>query len=198
MGQDTTPLGTIGLSTWVDAVVALLQESPEPVVLVGHSMGGMVITAAADALPAQVRVAVYVCAFLPLDGEMLLELATRPEGASTALQQVPTADGLALTVSPESARAAFYGLCPPAAREAAIARLTPQTLRAVIDPVRLKHVVAVPRVYIECTADRAMPIQLQRFMAGRSPGIRVHTLDADHSPFLSRPAELLAILQNQL
>jgi hypothetical protein len=56
----------------------------------------------------------------------------------------------------------------------------------------------VPRHYIECTEDRAIPVALQRFMASRVPGIRVQSLKTDHSPFLSMREELAAALQNQL
>lgn len=199
-GDDHTPVAGVGLQRWVDRVVEELLRFDRPPVLVGHSMGGMVITAAADTVPERVARAVCVCAFLPQHGETLFALASRPECASdTALVQEATPDGLCLTVPEASARAAFYGLCPAGAAAAAIARLRPLPLQTVLDPVQLRHAAPpVPRSYIACSQDRAMPVALQRFMAGRSPGIAMQTLDADHSPFLSRPRELLAALQNQL
>jgi pimeloyl-ACP methyl ester carboxylesterase len=199
-GDDQTPVAGIGLSTWIDRVVEELKNYPSPPILVGHSMGGMVITGAADVVPERVSRAVYLCAFLPQDGESLFELASRPECANdTALVQEATPDGLCLTVTPASARAGFYGLCPPDAAEAALFSLRPLPLRTVMDPVRLQHTGSpVPRSYIACSADRAMPVALQRFMAGRSPGIAMQTLATDHSPFLSQPAALLQALQNQL
>jgi pimeloyl-ACP methyl ester carboxylesterase len=199
-GEDRTPAAEVGLSTWIDHVVAELQRSDQPVVLVGHSMGGMVITGAADAVPQCVARAVYVCAFLPEDGESLLELASRPECAEkTALTLEPTPDGLCMTVAPAVARASFYGLCPTADADAAVARLRPLPLKTMIDPIRLRHSQPpVPRSYIACSEDRAIPIGMQGFMAGRSPGICLQTLAADHSPFVSRPGALLAALQNQL
>jgi pimeloyl-ACP methyl ester carboxylesterase len=194
MGEDRTALSAIGLQTWTDRVLQELGTFATPPILVGHSMGGMVITAAADAAPDKVRLCVYVCAFLPRDGESLLSLATRPEGASTALTQESTPDGLCVTVPAASARVAFYGRCTDAVADAAIGKLSLQPLRPVLEPVRLHAVVPVPRVYIECTEDRAMPIALQRFMAGRSPGIRLHSLPSDHSPFLSMAPALTALL----
>ena len=199
-GDDQTPVAGIGLSTWIDRVVQELGTYDSPPILVGHSMGGMVITGAADALPVQVARAIYVCAFLPQDGESLLDLASRPECANdTALVQEATPDGSCLTVTADSARVGFYGLCPPAAVDAALRRLRPLPLRTVMEPLRLRHSTApVPRSYIACTEDRAMPVALQRFMAGRSPGIAMQTLASDHSPFLSQPDSLLRALQNQL
>jgi pimeloyl-ACP methyl ester carboxylesterase len=52
----------------------------------------------------------------------------------------------------------------------------------------------VPRVYVECTDDRTIPISSQRRMQQQVPGARVETLWADHSPYLSRPEALSAIL----
>jgi len=52
----------------------------------------------------------------------------------------------------------------------------------------------VPRTYIECTQDRTIQVESQRLMQQMSPGASVVTLDADHSPYLSRPAELASAL----
>jgi pimeloyl-ACP methyl ester carboxylesterase len=196
MGNDTTPAASVGLQSWIDRTVQALHDSPEPVVLVGHSMGGMVITGAAAVLPAKVARLVYVCAFLPLPGEALFELASRPEGASTLVQQNPTADGLCTVVPPDNARITFYGLCPAAATDAAVARLGPLPIKTVLDPlpVTVADLSTLPRHYVECTEDCAIPIALQRFMWARQPGIVVHTLHSDHSPFVSQPAALAALL----
>ena len=199
-GDDRTPVEGVGLQTWIDTVVDALRGFERPPVLVGHSMGGMVITGAADAVPELVAQAVYVCAFLPQDGESLMEIASRPEClADTALVQEPTPDGLCVTVTPESARAGFYGHCQDADIAAALPRLRPLPVRTVLDSIHLRHATPpVPRHFIACTEDRAMPIALQRYLISRSPGIAVTTLVSDHSPFLSHPDALLAAIQNQL
>jgi pimeloyl-ACP methyl ester carboxylesterase len=196
MGEDHTPLKDVTMQTWTDRVVKELAGFATPAVLVGHSMGGMVITAAADAAPERVSRLVYVCAFLPQDGESLVSLATRPEGASSLLQQIPSADGLSVSVTPESARLAFYGECSVADAARAVARLTPQPLQPALAPLKLSNAQAarLQRVYVECTQDRAISIELQRFMVKRAAGVRLESLPADHSPFLSMPAGLLPLL----
>ncbi len=200
LGADQTPLDTISLQTWTDRVVKALHDSPRPQILVGHSMGGMVITTALDALPEKVASVVYLCAFLPQDGESLYALATRPEGAATQIIQEATPDGLCVTVAPMVAMQGFYGCCRVGDALAAASRLQPLPVRPVLDTVSLGNpaAAAVPRHYIECTEDRAIPVALQRFMASRVPGIRVQSLKTDHSPFLSLREELAAALQNQL
>ena len=95
-----------------------------------------------------------------------------------------------------NARLAFYGECSAADAARAAARLTPQPLQPVLAPLQLRNAQAarLPRVYVECTQDRAIPIELQRFMATRAAGARLESLPADHSPFLSMPARLLPLL----
>jgi pimeloyl-ACP methyl ester carboxylesterase len=196
MGDDPTPLKEVTMQAWTGRVVKELADFATPAILVGHSMGGMVITAAADAAPGRVSRLVYVCAFLPQDGESLLSLATRPEGATSLLQQTPSADGVSVSVTPENARLAFYGECSAADAARAASRLTAQPLQPVLAPLRLRNAqtARLPRVYVECTQDRAIPIELQRFMAARAAGARLESLPADHSPFLSMPARLLPLL----
>ena len=53
---------------------------------------------------------------------------------------------------------------------------------------------SLPRTYIECTADRTIPITSQRKMQAMSPGAQVVTIDTDHSPYLSRPHDLAEAL----
>ena len=57
---------------------------------------------------------------------------------------------------------------------------------------------SLPRTYVECTEDRTIPISSQRRMQAMSPGARVVTLDADHSPYLSRPVELADALERAI
>jgi hypothetical protein len=80
----------------------------------------------------------------------------------------------------------------------ALARLCiqPEPTVPLATPVKLTdaNFGRVPRVYVECLRDRAGPISLQRKMQAASPCQRVLALDTDHSPFLSRPDELAALL----
>jgi hypothetical protein len=112
------------------------------------------------------------------------------------LEQQVSPDGVASVVPPDAALRAFYGACDPAIARAAAARLTPQPLQPVLDPLPAGNLAAAAlrKTYVECTRDGAIPVSLQRFMWARVPGIRVHTLAADHSPFLSTPDGLLQVL----
>src|SRR5258705_11847133 len=76
-GADGTPRAAVTLAHYVACVGRLLEAAAEPVVLVGHSMGGMVVSAALDAWPAKGRPLVYISPVVPVDGEALNEASGR-------------------------------------------------------------------------------------------------------------------------
>ena len=73
-GDDTTPIPDISLASYVQRVVDTLDAQDKNVVLVGHSAGGVPITAAAETRPEKIRTLVYLTAFLPKSGQVLSEL----------------------------------------------------------------------------------------------------------------------------
>src|ERR1035441_10945961 len=79
-GEDQTPLAQVTLDAYARRVCGAL-ASGEPAVLVGHSMGGIVVTQAAARSPQHVAALIYVAAFLPADGQSLMDLAALPEAA---------------------------------------------------------------------------------------------------------------------
>ncbi|MDE2459599.1 MAG: hypothetical protein KGL20_10250, partial [Rhodospirillales bacterium] len=87
----------------------------------------------------------------------------------------------------------FYHLANPETAEHAAARLRPEPLGtfAAAAATPPPH---IPRAYIECTHDRAVPLALQRAMQAALPCALVLTLPADHSPFLSMPEQLAQAL----
>jgi pimeloyl-ACP methyl ester carboxylesterase len=74
-GQDRTPFREITLAAYTKRVCATLDAQAEPVILVGHSMGGIVITQVAEERLEKIQTLVYLTAFLPQNGESLLQLA---------------------------------------------------------------------------------------------------------------------------
>ena len=75
LGSDKTPISQVSLRLWTDRVCQVLDAETDPVILVGHSRGGIVISEAAEARPEKVQRLVYLCAFLLRDGESLIEVA---------------------------------------------------------------------------------------------------------------------------
>ena len=195
-GADRTPLANVTLDSYAKHVCDVIGREPEPVVLVGHSMGGIVITAAAERIPERIRTLVYLTAFLLGDGESLFAVAGGDPGSALTGNLVPSSDGLSLSVKPEAVVSAFYAECAPADAERASARLVPQALAPLTAPVRwtAERAGRIPRVYVECLRDRAISLAAQRRMVEARPCAKVFTLDTDHSPFYSAPEALAAHL----
>jgi len=195
-GDDRTPTAEVTLDAYARRVCDVLDAQTEPVVLVGHSMGGVVITAAAERRPHRIAALVYLCAFLPGDGDTLMKLAG---GDQTSLVlpnlEVSEEQGFA-TVRDQGIVPAFYARCSASDAASAKARLVPQPLEPFNAPVTVTQERAgrVPRYYVECLEDRAIPLALQRSMLAAHPCRRVFTLDTDHSPFFSAVEELMDCL----
>jgi pimeloyl-ACP methyl ester carboxylesterase len=197
-GSDTTPVEDVTLDAYAERVSAVLAEDPEPAILVGHSMGGVVITQAAARSRAHIALLVYVAAFLPRDGQSLLALTELPEGAGDQVQAniVVEGDPPVATMPPAAAPDALFACCTPAVVAWATARLGPQPVAPFAAPVRLgeRGIDDVPRAYVLCLRDRAIPTALQRRMIAESPCAHVVEIDTDHCPNLSATSELAAAL----
>jgi pimeloyl-ACP methyl ester carboxylesterase len=196
LGRDRTPVKRVSLAMWREHVCGIVDSVPGEVVLVGHSRGGIVLNEVAEHRPDRIRSLVYLCAFLLRDGECLFDLAGSDESSLVPRNTMMSDDKSTLTVREDALRETFYGECSD--EDVALARLCvqPEPSLPLATPVKVsdENFGRVPRVYVECLRDRAIPIALQRRMHGASPCQRVLTLDTDHSPFFSRPDELAALL----
>jgi len=170
-----------------------LDEQAEPAILVGHSMGGTVLSVVGEALPSKVHTLVYLTAMLVEDGVSLLSLVAKDEGSKVLENLVPSDDETWGTIKPESIAEVFYAQCSDADVEYARARLKPQALGVMNEVINTSEPNwgRVPRVYIECLQDKAISAARQKAMYTALPCREVLTLDTDHSPFFSAP-ELLA------
>lgn len=196
MGPDAARLGEASVAAWAAQIAGIVRAEPEPVVLVGHSRGGVVISEVAEMVPDRIVRLVYVAAFLLPDGQSIAS-AIQAEGVDTAAMLAPGARG-GLKVRHELAAGLFYNTSLPKWAERAGERLTAEPAGSLVHPVRVtaERFGLVPRGYVECLQDRAVPITLQRRMQALWPCEKVVTLDTDHSPFYSAPGELAAALED--
>lgn len=195
-GEDATPAEAVTLAAYTDRVVAVLDACEAAAVLVGHSMGGMVISAAAEQRPEHVAGLVYVSALLPVAGESLRDVETlNPAPVLGEHLIIDEARGLA-EVQPEALRELFYHDCSEAHYQYARARLVPQPTAPLLAPLALSEAGfgRVPKAYVECTEDRALCPAFQRLMQARYPAMRAASLASSHSPFFSMPGALAACL----
>lgn len=197
---DSLPAVEVTLERYVERICALIDAEPEPVILVGHSMGGIVVTQTAEHRPERIKLLVYICGFILVDGESLLQFLDDSKelaGEELVLNNMVVApDGLTAHFPQERAAEIFYNRCAAEDARWAATRLAPQPLAVYASPVRVtrENFGSVPKAYIETLQDRAIDLAYQRKMSDRTPCRRIFTLDTDHSPFLSMPRETAAIL----
>lgn len=194
-GADTTPVEDVTLDAYADRICEALAEQQEPAVLVGSSMGGVAITHAAARCRDRISLLVYVAAFLPHDGQSLIDLTQLPEGADDQVQAnlVVTGEPPVATLPVQAAKDVVFGDCSEDLATWGAARLGEQALAPFLAPTDSPGD-AVPRAYVLCTRDRAIPPALQRRMIAENPCVDVVELDTDHSPMLSATADLASAL----
>jgi pimeloyl-ACP methyl ester carboxylesterase len=174
-------------------VCAAIDAAPEPVVLVGHSMGGVVITQAAEWRADRLRALVYVCAYLPRNGQSLLDLARTDEGSQIVANLVIDEARGVHYLRDEVIESVFFHDASPAEAAWAHGRLIRDEPMAVVAaPVETSEARwgSLRRVYIHCTRDRALTPPLQRRMVEAQPCREQLSLDTGHSPFLAAPEAL--------
>ena len=192
MGDDTTPLADVSLQSWTDFLSELLDAQDEPVVLVGHSRGGLNITAAAEARPGRIKRLVYLCAYLLRDGESIIGVTSENADSQILAKLIPSDDQVSVTLSDETLRELFYNGFSEDDIALALSRVCPEPLAPATTPVSRSdaNFGRVPRTYIECLDDKAVPPSLQKQMYEGSPCERVISMPTGHSPFMSAPEEL--------
>lgn len=162
----------------VEACRAAIDETDGPVVLCGHSYGGVIITeAGADDRVVQL---LYVTSVMPGAGQSQADVVGSEPAPWLALGE----DGT-VGVDPAMIRELFLQDCDEVTTEQALTRLTRQSLTPFAQPPRQIAWEAKPSTYFVCTQDLAIPAETQRRRV--RPGTRLVEFDAGHHPFLSRP-----------
>ncbi len=199
-GKDNAPIGEQNLETYARAVAKVLDEQEEPVVLAGHSLGGMVISQAAEYRPEKVQKLVYVTAFLPVNGQSCdgledgIKPTDWPEMAKTGLVTL-SPDGKTTRLSEKFAVAAcFNDLSQKEAKKAA-AQLGPEALASQYQAAKLsERFDSIPKVFIRCLQDQSFTNDMLIKMKTVSRCEKTYKLNTGHSPFLADPEGLAAIL----
>jgi pimeloyl-ACP methyl ester carboxylesterase len=214
---EPSPMAGVTQEARTRAVVALVKEAAAladgKVILVGHSAGGMTISAVAEQAPELLHAVVYLAGFLVPNGMPLLGMLQH-ESLSSALSPGlfvgdPTATGATrINVGPADdayrslLKASFYADVSESEFAHAASQLhcdEPSAGALAPSEITPGRFGAVPRHYIRCTQDRAIPLTGQDHMIATVDGAVggktiTHTLESSHSPFLSQPAALSKIL----
>ncbi len=185
------------LAAWADQIADILRAETDPVILVGHSRAGLVISEVAERVPEKVGLLIYLCAFLLQDGQTLQEVAQQSDNAAVFASATVMHDNGTVSINKNAIAQLFYNETPDRFFQIASERLVPEPLSALTTPIHVtdRRFGTVLRAYIECTRDGAIPIATQRLMQAALPCAQSIELDSDHSPFFSMPTTLVDALK---
>ena len=196
------PNPLLSLSGDTGFIADYLKTIQGPIVLVGHSYGGMVISNAATGNP-NVKALVYVTAFVPEQGESALQLSLSQPGSAldgppeTVFNFVPypgAPDGDAeVYIKPDVFLNAFANDLPAKQGAVLAATQAPATFSALTAPSGPPAWKTLPSWYVFGTLDKAIPPAVQQFMADRADA-RITRVKAGHLSMISRPKAVTKVI----
>ncbi|SFR98463.1 alpha/beta fold hydrolase [Yoonia litorea] len=187
----------VSLDDHVAATLEAVANAGAPVVLVGHSFGGMTISAVAEAAPDDVAQLIYVAAYAPEDGESMETLALSEGDNSFTEESFVIAPDYSYAEILERDRAAIFGNEGTEEQRAAIvAGLIREPLAPIATPVSLTEEAfgSVPRAFIRTLQDQAVSTPLQTRMIERAGIERVIDIDTGHAPQTTQVDALVAAI----
>jgi pimeloyl-ACP methyl ester carboxylesterase len=190
-GEDNTAHDGVSLTHFVEAAEAVVRAQAEPVVLVGHSAAGAILSELAERMPERVSRLVYVAAMLLPDGESIFSAFVTKNPMDPAL----AIDGASAVKTDDILiRHRFYNMSSDADAARAIEKLCAEPIAPMTQPVHVtpERYGRVRRAFIQTRFDNAVPHAAQAAMCAALPCDPVIVMDTDHSPFLSAPQEFAA------
>ncbi len=184
----------ITFGTFVDDVVnVILFEDLRDVILVGHSMGGVIIPRVAEQVPDRIRRVVWLAAVVTADGESLIDATPQSPWIARAVTLAP--DGTAIT-DPDLILDANIHDGTPEERELVRRLHRPYPPHALVEPGRLSAFLALdlPTAYLAAAEDRTIEAPVSARFAARLPGATVGSVPGGHDCMITRPAEVAAAL----
>ena len=197
-GADKTAPATLTIDVYRDKVISAINSISGNVILVGHSMGGVVVTATAEKIPTRINKLVYIGAFLPASGQSLLALAQTDSTSLLGPALVPSADNLTLGIKPESIIPIFIQDGSDAVKKLVVDNYQPEPAIPFTNPVMLTaaNFGKVDKYYVHTALDHAVGLPLQKRMVAAAGIKKTYTLNSSHCPFLSMPDQVTTVLMD--
>ncbi len=195
-GNDTTSPAVVNMTVYRDKVISAMSKITGKVILVGHSMGGVVVTEVAEKIPAQIEKLVYIGAFVPANGQSLLYLSSLDKQSHLGPSIVPSDNGLTLDILHDSIVPVFCADASLSTQQLVLNQFRKEPAIPFGDTVRTTDANwgKVDKYYIHTTQDNAIGTDLQNQMVSAAHITKVYSLSTSHCPFLSKPADVTNLL----
>jgi pimeloyl-ACP methyl ester carboxylesterase len=197
MGRDKTPIQDVKFASTVEKVCELIDWIDGPVILVGHSKNGIVISQVAEIRAARIEKLIYLAAYLIPNGKTQAEYSAQDTKGWLKPFVTRYAETNSHTLQAEIYKEGLYHDCDDSIPELAKLLLSHEPVESGVTPLQLtdQNFGSVPRFYIECSEDRAVTPFIQQKMYTEMPCEKVFQIQASHSPFFSRPVELCDLFE---
>lgn len=196
-GSDTTAPSTLTLDSYKDKVVTAISKVNGKVILVGHSLGGMIISAVAEQVPAKIDKLVYIAAYLPASGQSLQDLANTDGNSQFAVQGTLTINNNGtIDVARDQIVNAFIQDGTTQIQNLVLQNYRSEPVIPFTNPVTLTaaNFGTVEKVYIKTLQDHVVSPNLQNRMISAAGVKTTYQLNTSHSPFLSKPDSVAILL----
>ena len=198
-GRPGNPLapGQATAEIYRDAILTKLSTLKAPVVLVGHSFGGIAVSNVAEAAPERIRTVVYVAAYLPVSGDSLLSLSQKDTDSQMGPSFRVSDDKTHASVDPAKRGELFCNDCSDKVKAEVAAGIVDEPLAPPATPVKLTadHFGKVDKVYIHTAHDIVVSPKLQAAMVAATPVRKEITLQTGHAPFARDPKALAKAIE---
>lgn len=197
--DEATIYSAITLDQYRDKVISVIDSLNTKVILVGHSMAGMVISAVAEKIPSKIEKMIYVGAFLPKSGQTLLELALTDSTSLLGMSLRPTSNTLdSLDVVRSLIPDIFIQDGTADVKDFVVKNYKLEPGKPFVTPVTLtkENWGSVDKYFIHTLQDHAVTYILQRREVSATGVTKTFKLNSSHSPFLSKPDSLTILLQH--
>jgi len=198
-GNDKTSPANINMENYVKTLTDILDSQDNSVILVGHSFNGITVSRAAELRPEKVKKLVYLTAFLLPNGGSFLGAVQGVEGSKAVENFYLSEDKSYALVKEDEIQNAFAHDIPEEAFNGAKPYIVPEPAAPLMYELEItdQNFGSIPKYYIECTEDRAIPIAIQRAMY-KDKVEGVYTIESSHTPNFSQPEKVAEILINIL
>jgi putative intracellular protease/amidase len=197
-GADNTYGAGIGLKDYVNTVTLAVNQQKGKVILVGHSMAGEIISQVAENIPQKIEKLVYVAAYLPKNGETVLDLSKKDTTSKIGPALQFNQDYSLATIQKEVVHDHICADCTEEMKDLLVKYHRAEPVKALNDKVLLTNRFAsVPKYFIATTKDEVIPYSLQQKMIRANGTIRkVYELPTSHLPFVVMPEKFVQILNS--
>jgi pimeloyl-ACP methyl ester carboxylesterase len=195
-GDDQTLPESITLDFYAAYVISVIEKTKGKVILVGHSFAGMIISEVAEAIPNKIEKLVFVGAFVPKNGQTVLDLANTDAQSHLGPSLVPSSDKLTLDVKHENIIDIFCADSKPETQQLLLSKFKPEPAIPFTNAAKLTdaNFGKVDKYYIHTTQDHVIGIDLQNRMVKAAAIANVYSLESSHTPFFSMPDQLSELL----